>query len=248
MPDLVYGQHLVAFFDILGFSNMVSADMTDEEAQERIEHFDDALKFCRENYGKPWSWESGEFSVKMFSDCICVSVPADIENVDAFFSILTYLQAIYSLNDIALRGGVTVGRHYVNEQIIFSEALVEAYKLEQATKQPRIVVSDKLRAFIMDDTSTNERRVAASLFQSAYVQKDPEDDRVFLDYLNFMPAAKDDGDMLRRHRDWIVKNLAEQSDDRIRAKYIWLRDYHNRWCNKYEAQWRDLSELLIPTE
>jgi hypothetical protein len=76
VPDLFYDQHLVAFFDILGFSNIVSADMTDEEAQERIEHFDDALKFCRENYSKPWSWESGEFSVKMFSDCICVSAPA----------------------------------------------------------------------------------------------------------------------------------------------------------------------------
>jgi aminoglycoside phosphotransferase family enzyme len=85
--------------------------------------------------------------------------------------------------------------------MIFSEALVEAYELEKATKQPRIVVSDKLRAFIMDDLSTNARRAAASLFQSNYVQKDPEDDTVFLDYLNFMPARKDNGDMLRRHRD-----------------------------------------------
>jgi hypothetical protein len=63
-----------------------------------------------------------------------------------------------------------------------------------------------------------------------------------------MPAANANGDMLGRHRDWIIKNLAEHSDDRIRAKYIWLREYHNRWCNKYEAQWRDLSELLIPTD
>jgi hypothetical protein len=247
VPQLVYGQHFVAFFEILGFSNIVSADMTDSEAVERIRHFDDALRYCREHYGKRWSWEPGEFSVKMFSDCICVSVPADIKNIDAFFQILTYLQAIYSLNDIALRGGVTVGRHYINEQMIFSEALVEAYELEHATKQPRIVVSDKLRAFVMDDLSTNDRRIAASLFQNAYVQKDPEDGRLFLDYLNFMPAAKDNGDMLRRHRDWVVKNLAEQPGH-VRAKYVWLSDYHNRWCNKYEADWRDLAELLVPTD
>jgi hypothetical protein len=59
VSQLLSGQHRVAFFDILGFSNIVSADMTDEEAREKIEHFDGALKYCRENHGKSWNWVTG---------------------------------------------------------------------------------------------------------------------------------------------------------------------------------------------
>lgn len=249
MTELVYGQHFVAFFDILGFSEVVSRDVGDEEVRETIERFDGALRGLRGRFANRWSWETGEFTVKMFSDCICVSVAADPANVDAFFHEIAYLQSWMCLEaGIALRGAATVGRHFVNDQMIFSEALVEAYKLEQnKTTPPCIIIADNLHKYIMSNYQDSEIAwVNAAHFQQGYVMRDDYSGRLFLDYLNFMPASADNGQKLRTHRAWIIDNLARhQNVLRVVIKYEWLRDYHNSWCEIFESHREDLSELLI---
>jgi hypothetical protein len=249
VTDLVYGQHFVGFFDILGFSEVVSRDVGDEEAQKTIEMFDAALRGLRGRFAERWSWETGEFTVKMFSDCICVSVPADPANVDAFFQVIAYLQSWMCLEArISLRGAITVGRHFVNDQMIFSEALVEAYKLEQnKTTPPCIIVADNLYRYIIENYQGSDIGwVNAAHFQHSYVMRDDHSGRLFLDYLNFMPASDDDGEKLRAHRAWIIENLdRHQSAPRVVIKYEWLRDYHNSWCKIFEGHREDLSKLLI---
>lgn len=249
MANLAYGQHFVAFFDILGFSEIVSRDVGDDEARATIEKLDAVLLELRRRFGMRWSWETGEFTVKMFSDCICVSVAADPANVDAFFHEIAYLQSWMCLQaGVPLRGAVTVGRHFVSDQMIFSEALVEAYKLERdPATPPCIVVADRLHSLIISNFNNSEmERVNAAHFQNSYVMKDEKSGRLFLDYLNFMPASDDDGLRLREHRNWIVGNLAAyQQSLKVTLKYEWLRDYHNSWCNTFEKHRDDLAELLI---
>ncbi|TVY01525.1 hypothetical protein FPV58_12980 [Mycolicibacterium porcinum] len=249
MKTLAYGQHLVAFFDILGFSELVSRDVPDDEARKTIEMFNEALLGVRSRFAERWSWETGEFAVKMFSDCICVSVAADPINLDAFFQQIAYLQSWMCLQaGIALRGAVTVGRHYINDQMIFSEALVEAYKLEQnKATPPCIVVSDRLRGYILENYKNSDiEHINAAHFQHGYVMKDDQSGRLFLDYLNFMPASDDNGEKIRAHRAWIIENLATyEKVPSVGVKYEWLRDYHNSWCNIFESHREDLSELLI---
>ncbi|MDP7703358.1 hypothetical protein [Mycobacterium sp. TY815] len=249
MANLVYGPHLVAFFDILGFSDLVSRDMGDDEARTTIEMLDGALRELRRRLGQRWSWETGEFTVKMFSDCICVSVPADPTNVDAFFHEIAYLQSWMCLEaGVPLRGAVTVGRHFVSEQMIFSEALVEAYQLEQhPATPPCIVVADRLHKLIVDSYRNSDiEMINAAHFQNSYVMRDESSGHLFLDYLNFMPASADNGAKLRLHREWIIANLDRYNRTlKVVLKYEWLRDYHNSWCNLFEKDRADLSELLI---
>ncbi|WP_425005780.1 hypothetical protein [Mycolicibacterium sp. S3B2] len=249
MTDLVYKQHFVAFFDILGFSEIVSADMTDEEAIEQIELLNGALTACRQMFSRQWSWEEDAFTVSMFSDCVCVAIPARWENLDAFFQIIAYLQSHFAVNGIAIRGAVTVGRYYSNDQLIFSSALVEAYKIESAkTTPPCIVVSPKLQQHIDKQRPKMNKRYAVTLdyYRRGYVFHDT-DGVMFIDYLNFMPAADDNGEKLRLHRDWIAGNLAKfVGVESVHKKYRWLRDYHNRWCTEFESGWRDHQSLLIP--
>jgi hypothetical protein len=252
LAEYTYEEHFVAFFDILGFKDIIQGAVTEAQAIEKIQLFNDALLTGREIFHKQWSWEVDEFAVKMFSDCICVSVPAKHENVDAFFKAITYVQTTFAYNRIMLRGGVTVGRHYINEELIFGEALVEAYKLEMTTKHPHIAVSEKLREFIMpetleygEDPETQMRLVNAAHLQHAYVFKLRHDPVLFLGYLNFQP---DDDPVahLREHRDWIIWGLEQHRGNvGVRPKFEWLRRYHNQWCSIYEKHWDNRDELLI---
>lgn len=249
MNDRVYGQHFVGFFDILGFSEVIGQAVGEEEARDAIERFDAALRGLGDRFSEQWSWETGAFNVKMFSDCICVSVPADPANIDAFFHEIAYLQSWMCLEaGVALRGAVTVGRHFVSEYMIFSEALVEAYKLEQDKRTPPcIIVSDNLHRYVMESPGDSDMtRVNAAHFQHGYVMKDDHSGRLFLDYLNFMPASADDTERLRAHRAWIIENLdLHRGSPSVVVKYEWLRDYHNSWCQIFESHRANLSDLLI---
>lgn len=156
-----------------------------------------------------------------------------------------------------IRGAITVGRHYINDQMIFSEALVEAYNIENATRQSRVVVSDTLKAFLTlesdfrleKDTHSQERLRSASLFQNGYALRDPSDGELFLDYMNFMPAGDHIGyRRLVRHREWIIDGVADHKNDpnpNVSQKFEWMRDYHNEWCTIFEAHRDDLSDFMI---
>ena len=254
MSDFAYDQHFVAFFDILGFKDIIAEAKTDEQAIEQIRFFNDALLIGRRILDKQWSWEVDKFAVKMFSDCLCVSVPAKHENVDGFFKGVTYIQASFARNRIMLRGGVTVGRHYIDDQLIFGEALVRAYKIETSTKQPRIEVSKELREFILpsedlkfgEDAETQMRLNNAAAFRNSYVFKLRHDPVLFLDYLSFSTDEDDRRGHLVAHRDWIIWGLEEHRGDvNVRPKLEWLRRYHNQWCAIFDKHEADHHELLI---
>lgn len=59
--------------------------MSDLEAGDKVRLFRQAFRACEELYEGKWSWETDAFTLKMFSDCVCASVPANHTNVEAFF-------------------------------------------------------------------------------------------------------------------------------------------------------------------
>lgn len=147
--------HLVAYLDILGFKNHVKNYFNNEiEPPEQI--LDIIKKAFKEApnlpYFKPFKEIGMEIQYKQFSDCTCLAVPQIFDKYseanalilsgfihlleDFYFHMLTY--------KIVLRGGVSIGYHYEDENIIFSEGLINAYQLELEAVYPRIVIDEEL--------------------------------------------------------------------------------------------------------
>lgn len=151
---------IIAFVDILGFSKMI--EDYDNGNHQILEN----LIYAMNNAGgfiKAIPQENNEFAfnfrdcieAKLFSDCLCVSVPLEFDNkyntynlYDQFWFFYQYLsgyQILLMEKGIFTRGAITIGSYYSDENIIFSGGLVEAYNLEsKVANYPRIIISKKL--------------------------------------------------------------------------------------------------------
>jgi|GEM_PF-5527664 len=86
--EISYTPSFVAFLDILGFSALIDRASESDKAVTTIMNLTEALEHAKEKIESGWSWEEDKLSVRMFSDCVYVSVPARIKNFDAFFQVL----------------------------------------------------------------------------------------------------------------------------------------------------------------
>lgn len=151
---------IIAFVDILGFSKMI--EDYDNGNVQILENLIYAMNNAG-NFIKSVPQNNGEFlfnfkeciEAKLFSDCLCVSVPLEFSNKynsyninDQFWFFYQYLSGYQILlleKGIFTRGAITIGSYYSDENIIFSGGLVEAYNLEsKVANYPRIILSKKL--------------------------------------------------------------------------------------------------------
>lgn len=157
--------HLVAFLDILGFKeyvkNYVSGDTAIlnkiqtalENASNNVYH---TIKINEESDDMNF-----EINYNQFSDCTSISFWHPSlhlkENTDSVnpglltaILILRDFQIELLESDVYIRGGLSFGIHFENNNMIFSEGLVNSYELEsKKALYPRIIfdneVSDMLK-------------------------------------------------------------------------------------------------------
>lgn len=130
--EIKYDDRIVAFIDVLGFSNLVYSDKL-----EPISHYYAMiLTDFKEAAIKK------KFKFLMISDSIVVHAP---QTQDGFFAVIRALSSLQHrllLKGILIRGGVSFGKLYVNEtdNIIVGAGLINAYNLEKKAIYPRIVI------------------------------------------------------------------------------------------------------------
>ncbi len=163
--EVKYENRLVAFIDILGFSEIV------KESKYNTDKIN--LIYSVLNYLKDWetseNWNlklieieedaqkrgvdsfeiTGKTNSTSFSDSIVVSVIVDgnvNEVTSTLIANLAYIGAILIEQGILFRGGLTIGNIIHNEfGTVFGQGLIDAYLLESnSAKYPRIIISDKL--------------------------------------------------------------------------------------------------------
>lgn len=134
--------YFVAFLDILGFSEMVRRDChSGGEAPKFLPLLSDALAETRKLQ------VAGETRLLQFSDSIILSLPyqRDRDVFSGFLQTISGLQRMLFERQILCRGGVAHGKHSESDEIYFSQALVEAYRIEANLAQfPRVVISEDL--------------------------------------------------------------------------------------------------------
>ncbi|MCT4560862.1 MAG: hypothetical protein N4A41_05745 [Crocinitomicaceae bacterium] len=119
------------------------------EIIEEIEHaFEGAIK--QAEYAKENSDVLKNVRYKQFSDCISISSELNeeksfIENIFSFVTMTSLFQRRLLASKIFVRGGISIGKHYESRNIIFSKALINAYKIESTiSTYPRIVLDNQI--------------------------------------------------------------------------------------------------------
>lgn len=190
---------IVAYVDILGFSEMVKSDCENRNGAMK---FFEILKTINAE-----TKEIEECNIIQFSDSVIFTLPLSKENYLKMLRILSDYQYKLICNAIICRGAIAYGKHYMENEFMFSQGLIEAYQLEVAeAKYPRIVISPDLKEFYRDD------EIDLNVVQE-------KDGHYFVDY--FTGRDKQKVKMILQE----YKDNLPQYTVRIREKYEWLFEY-----------------------
>ena len=148
-------QRIVAFIDILGFSNIIKEYDSDESSNilnQLHEALENAIKTSIDTFANPKikSEIFEHIDYRMFSDCICLSLPFIDYGNDfhlQFNSLSTIIKA-YQLSmmntGFYVRGGVAIGSFFSDRNMIFSGGLVKAHYIEGKAINPIVVVDNAI--------------------------------------------------------------------------------------------------------
>lgn len=204
--DLKLESHIVAFIDLLGFSEMVRKDC---ESSEPPRH----LKLLYRAHARAAATFSADLDAGLiqFSDSIVFSKPYSSKSLSGFLDAISNWQRSLLMDGLLCRGGITFGKHFVKDKFLFSKAMIDAYHLESATaRYPRIVVSQNLLDLVAVDISINTLPL-----------RKEDDGILFVDYLD--APGNERVELVKAVSAVIDKNRTEGAS--VQEKMRWLARY-----------------------
>lgn len=143
--DIPYVDKVVAFVDILGFAAHVQATDQDSELHKRL-HW--ALTHIS-SYRTISVMVNTKLGISVFSDCIAVT--GEREDYHGVIWAVAWVHANLWGAGILTRGGISFGKVFHSNEILYGEGLLKAYHIEKsAAVYPRIVVDPALADCLPD--------------------------------------------------------------------------------------------------
>lgn len=247
-------QHFVAYVDILGFANYVKENLpTPEKPLELLQQFIEKAKMFN---------KTNDLSITAFSDNIVISMlsegsfPAE-DTVLKYYNFINYINSVQlhmltGIGILPIRGGVTLGDLHHNEgEILFGEALGDAYNLERSQAlYPRIVVNphflDPYKYLAIWEHESREGRaekhtaIKAKQSERQYPVAYDFDGVLYCNYLSslYLPErqewAENSHSVLNQHKLFVERWLQGVTDMNILRKYTWMKSYHNWFCEPFK--------------
>lgn len=208
----------VAYFDILGFKNLVSASEKDENKFNDIYDLQQYLSSIH-NTGVT------EKNVYFLSDSFFAIFPLDKNPISSVIWDIADIQANIINRGYLIRGAITIGKVFYDNNNFFGPAINEVVELEKNIKNPFVILSSH---FIEDYIL----HINEMIFVYDELEKEIDD---AMDYLKYDGQYKwishiNDQD-LTIDREEIKSKLFELvdegmkcNDERVKNKYIWISD------------------------
>jgi len=181
MTKLKTEEYIVAFVDILGFTDFVKkydSGLLPNVLEEIDAAFMTSNDFLTMNQSRNehdmFNWKK-YLKVKLFSDCLCAAIPTKINYNDWYYNFLFFNLYIATYQILLMekgffsRGGISMGSFFSNENMIFSGALVTSVELEKKAIYPRVLISNELLKLISQHPEANSK-VLSEMF--AYTSED----------------------------------------------------------------------------
>jgi hypothetical protein len=235
----------VCYADILGYKTLSIKAIRNGNSIQFLSKLRSALssayKRIRLN-SQGFSDKDSVYSVKIFTDNIVVGYPLFRPMIDFgeaelcdIFSIFSEFQTGLAMEGFFLRGGIAFGEHYMDDDIVFGKAFLEAHKQDKEGGPPRITLAPS--AIEVVRKQLDKYGDASWTPQYNYLLEDT-DGSIFLNYLDEAFKIFPEGgilfDLVESHQKAIKEGLIiNKGNAGIRAKYEWAARYHNFLCNEY---------------
>lgn len=246
MNNPYYKERIIAFVDILGFKEKIAkSNITRMEAESIHRALNRIYKVKKDNEGSGFmNLKSQGVEVTTFSDSAVISYPAEKDNLLFLILDLIHLQLDLTMDDVLIRGGLTIGDLYHDGNIVYGPAMNMAYKLEsQVAIYPRIIVDkaaiEQYYAYVngdeydLNDIESLLRRDRDGLFYVDMLNQDQEMNDAGTEYYEWLSVL----------RNIIITGLSHK-DIAVKVKYQWLQEYFNEVVTDGEAYFPVPDEAL----
>jgi hypothetical protein len=224
-----YADRIIAFIDVLGFSELVKASDADPIALSKLKKLVATYELFERYMREYFDFANSDF----FSDSFVLSVNTD--QVIYLIRETGYLCRHLLMQGFSCRGGISAGSLYHHGQIVVGPALIKAYRLEKSIAlYPRVILDDATMAHWGEEF----RSGSAHPHLEALVKRDrdgqhfidifnPEWGPNFIPWTEFIPSRDsvptDPIDFLKEAWKRIEDNRAANIGiAKILAKYEWL--------------------------
>lgn len=235
----------VCFADILGFSQLSKEAIDSGKGDEFLFKIRNALNSAyegvRENSSSSLSSDRF-FSIKIFTDNIVVGYPIDWPTISLgeselghMFRTFSQFQLNLALAGYLVRGGIAFGDHYMDDDIVFGDALLAAAKEDNGGGAPKITFSASAVEVLRHHLGFYGRAEYSP--QSSELLQE-QDGSVFINYLENAFMAFPDGpiffEIFENHRKTLLSGFEKYSAvPAVQAKYEWAIRYHNFVCDDF---------------
>lgn len=202
-----FRQYFVAFLDVLGFSQMVAAELVDQGQGYLAKLFR-----CHQSAAVIFR-DDVNCQIIQFSDSIVVAMPYDGARFKWFASRVADYQRLLLDEGLLCRGGIAIDNHFSNGSFTFSAGLIRAYEIEsKAARYPRVVVSPDVLDLVYPNRNTDP---------SFLIKED--DGLLFVDYLGLTRRKRPT--LLQNAVRDLVARLSTHGNPSVREKGHWLAAY-----------------------
>jgi hypothetical protein len=250
-------EYFIAYFDILGFENMVVQGAKEKGLRfclltiinDLNKTLNDTIKLFSNHVNKI------DIKKKVFSDNFFLCTEQDYL---ALLNMIGCMQASLIVKNIFVRGAICHGNLFFHDEFVFGKGLIEAYKIESKISIfPRIVIDNSFFEGAAKIVTRKNQNLMPFDEVCNFLRDDKDylvdvDDNKFVNYLEIMKRYKDkeptyvekmgyDGglyDFMKILDDHAthIRNHIEAEDRRIKQKYRWCKNYHNIFCRYYQHQ------------
>jgi hypothetical protein len=229
-----------AFLDVLGFSDRIGESFKEKKGNQLLQAFHEILskqiKSLKENTDESLLY------FKSFTDNVILAHPRFSDDLESEFGFILWALSEYQFemarHGFFIRGGLSVGDLFVDENSVYGPALIEAYGLESKTAiNPIVVLSNDVMGLVLHHCSYYQGE-AAPQNRDVLVNSDG---RFFINYL--AECILDTGDSydvswsaLKQHKRQVESALNKYRHlPAIFSKFSWLAAYHNYFCEGVSA-------------
>jgi hypothetical protein len=225
--------------DVLGFTDEIMNAFSKGKGLQLLDSFysvhEKQIKGMSQLGLPKWS------AIKVFTDNIVLGFPFWSSDGEAEFGAIIYNIAEYQYEmakaGFFVRGALTIGDLFMDENTAFGPAIIEAYRLEQGkARDPRIILSEKVKELVFQHLN-----YYGDPFDSPQNRciSEASDRMLFVNYLDEANLGEYEGEHmdwlgLKEHKKHIEKNLLRfRKNPRVWSKYFWLANYHNWFVNLF---------------
>ncbi len=223
-------KYYLLYIDILGMKSLIDSKDSELYLNYINNVYRDAIKGITGIYEEI---NKIKIDVRIFSDNLVVAIKEGDDKLSSLeaikrtliVEIASFIQMLALKYSLLVRGSITYGDFYIDENFLYGKALTRAYALEsEVAIYPRIILDDNIVSLFVE-----------SMYLSKFIKKDTDDVRYinsFECYFNISKLYKEDE--IKHIRQILWTKLPESNSCKINQKVHWLVNRFNEFCSNFD--------------